>query len=155
MNNKAMDYYEVLEISKGASQDEVKKAYRKMAVKYHPDKNQGDADAEARFKEVSEAYEVLSDPKKREMYDRYGKESVFAGAGGAGPQGFGSMEDALRTFMDAFGGGGGGGESIFETLFGGFGGGGREHAHVRQGASKKRPAKLSKKFKRLYQAGKR
>ncbi|MCH9627710.1 MAG: Chaperone protein DnaJ [Chlamydiales bacterium] len=140
MNKAVMDYYEVLGISKGASPEEIKKAYRKMALKYHPDKNQGDAVAEARFKEISEAYEVLSDSKKREMYDRYGKEGVFAGAGGGpgGPAGFGSMEDALRTFMDAFGGGGGGGgESIFETLFGGGMGGGRERAHMTQGASKK------------------
>ncbi|MCC5832044.1 MAG: molecular chaperone DnaJ [Chlamydiales bacterium] len=140
-----MDYYEVLGISKGCSQEEVKKAYRKMALKYHPDKNPGDAEAEARFKEVSEAYEVLNDPKKREMYDRYGKEGVFAGAGapGGGAHGFGSMEDALRTFMDAFGGGGGG-ESIFETLFGGaFGGGGREGGYVRQGASKKASIRIS------------
>lgn len=146
MNDKVMDYYEVLGVSKGCSQDEIKKGYRKMALKYHPDKNPGDAEAEARFKEVSEAYEVLSDPKKREMYDRYGKEGVFAGAGGGGPggaQGFGSMEDALRTFMDAFGGGGGG-ESIFETLFGGgFGGGGREGAYIRQGASKKATVRIS------------
>lgn len=145
MNNKIMDYYEVLGVSKGCSSEEIKKAYRKMALKFHPDKNPGDATAEARFKEVSEAYEVLSDPKKREMYDRYGKEGIFAGAGGpAGPAGFGSMEDALRTFMDAFGGGGSGGESIFETLFGGMGGGGgRERSHGRQGASKKATIRIS------------
>lgn len=137
-----MDYYSILEISKDASVDDVKKAYRKMAVKYHPDKNPGDAAAEARFKEVSEAYEVLSDPKKREVYDRYGKEGVFAGAPGAGPggAGFGSMDDALRTFMDAFGGGMGGGGSIFDSLFGGAGaqaGGGV------QGASKKATVSIS------------
>ncbi len=138
-----MDYYEILGISKGCTQDEIKKAYRKMALKYHPDKNPGDAEAEARFKEVSEAYEVLSEPKKREMYDRYGKEGVFAGAGApGGAHGFGSMEDALRTFMDAFGGGGGG-ESIFETLFGGGLGGGREGGYIRQGASKKVSIRIS------------
>ena len=136
-----MDYYETLGISKGATAEEIKKAYRKMAIKYHPDKNQGDADAEARFKEVSEAYEVLSDDQKRQMYDRYGKEAVGAGMGPGGPQGFGSMEDALHTFMNAFGGGGGG--SIFDSLFGGMGGGGGAQTMAEQGASKKANVRIS------------
>lgn len=133
------DYYDVLEVSRSATADEIKKAYRKQALKYHPDKNPGDADAEKRFKEISEAYEVLSDDKKRQMYDRYGKDAVnAAGAGGGHPGGFSSMEEALHTFMGAFGGAGS--DSIFDTLFGGGGGdsgsaGGR--SMHRQGASKR------------------
>jgi molecular chaperone DnaJ len=138
--SKTMDYYEVLGVARNATQEDIKKAYRKLALKYHPDKNPGDSEAEARFKEVSEAYEVLSDQKKREMYDRYGKEGVRAGAQAAGA-GFGSMEDALRTFMDAFGGMGGG-ESIFDSLFGGFGPRGGA-GHLRQGASKKATIRIS------------
>lgn len=134
------DYYDVLEVSRSATADEIKKAYRKQALKYHPDKNPGDADAEKRFKEISEAYEVLSDDKKRQMYDRYGKDAVHAAAGPGGhPGGFESMEEALRTFMGAFGGNGS--DNIFDTLFGGGGGGeagmaGGRSMH-RQGASKR------------------
>ncbi len=141
---KTMEYYNTLGLEKGASADEVKKAYRKMALKYHPDKNPGDATAEAKFKEVSEAYEVLSDPQKREMYDRYGKDGVNAGAagGGMGGAGFASMDDALRTFMDAFGGGaGGGGGGIFDSLFGGMGG--AQGGYATQGASKKATVRVS------------
>ncbi len=132
------DYYEILEVTKTSSAEDIKKAYRKKALQYHPDRNPGDSDAEKRFKEISEAYEVLSDDNKRKIYDRHGKEGVqgFASRGAPGGQGFSSMEDALRTFMDAFGGGG---ESIFESFFGGGGGGpGGAHMHTaRQGASKR------------------
>ncbi|MFT4552839.1 MAG: molecular chaperone DnaJ [Chlamydiales bacterium] len=128
------EYYECLEISRDATPEEIKKAYRKMAIKYHPDKNQGNPDAEAHFKEISEAYEVLSDKQKREVYDRYGKAGLQGAGGGGGHQGFDSMEDALRTFMGAFGGGMGGGDSVFDSFFGGGSGGG---GHARQGASKK------------------
>lgn len=129
-------YYEILGVPKGATQDEIKKAYRKKALQFHPDKNPGDVEAEAKFKEVSEAYEVLSDAKKREMYDRYGKDAARAGAGAHGGQGFASMDEALRTFMGAFGSGGS--DSIFDAFFGGGGGGfGGGGPQMHQGASKK------------------
>ena len=135
------DYYDTLGVSKGATPEEVKKAYRKMALKFHPDKNQGDDGAASKFKEISEAYEVLSDENKRKMYDQFGKEGVRGSGmgGGAGAAGFSSMEEALRTFMGAFGQGGGrqaGGGSIFDSFFG-FEGGGNESSFARQGASKK------------------
>lgn len=139
------DYYEILEVPRSATADEIKKAYRKKALQFHPDKNPGNAEAEKRFKEISESYEVLSDERKRQMYDRHGKEGVFGSAGQGGPggmHGFSSMDEALRTFMGAFGmggGGGGGGESIFD-FFGGSGGD-NEYAsggtRARQGASKR------------------
>lgn len=132
------DYYDVLEVSRNAGADEIKKAYRKKALQYHPDKNPGNADAEKRFKEVSEAYEVLSDEKKRQIYDRHGKEGLQGMAsGGPGMQGFSSMDEALRTFMGAFGMGGG--ESMFD-FFGGSGsdlGGHGGRRGMRQGASKR------------------
>lgn len=127
------DYYEILEVQRTATPEEIKKAYRQKAIKFHPDKNPGDAAAEKRFKEISEAYEVLSDEKKRQVYDRYGKEGLGAQAG-AGAGGFSSMDEALRTFMGAFGGMGG--DSIFESFFGGGGGNGAARMH-RQGASKR------------------
>jgi len=115
------DYYNILGVPSNASQDDIKKAYRKNALKYHPDRNPGDAQAEKQFKSISEAYEILSDDNKRKIYDQYGAEGLKAGMGGGGmgggahPGGFSSMEEALRTFMGAFGGGGGGG---FESFFG-------------------------------------
>lgn len=112
------DYYEVLGVSKSASAEEIKKAYRKQALKYHPDKNPGDKEAEEKFKEAAEAYEVLSDDNKKARYDQFGHAGM-GGAGGFGG-GFGSgmnMEDIFSQFGDIFGGHFGGG-------FGGFGGGG-------------------------------
>ena len=116
MANKR-DYYEVLGVSKEASADEIKKAYRKLAVKYHPDKNPGNKEAEEKFKEAAEAYSVLSDPDKKAKYDRFG----HAGVDGAGPDfsgGFGNLNDILN---DLFGGGFGGFSGF--GGFGGFGGG--------------------------------
>jgi molecular chaperone DnaJ len=137
------DYYAVLGTVKGASQDEIKKAYRKSALKYHPDKNPGDPSAEKKFKEISEAYEVLSDEKKKQIYDQYGADALKGGAGGGGGHGgFSSMDEALRTFMGAFGRGGGGDqESIFGSFFG-FDSQG-EADTARQGASKKMNLTLS------------
>lgn len=112
------DYYEVLGASRGASDDELKKAYRKKAVKYHPDKNPDDAAAEAKFKEISEAYDVLKDSEKRAAYDRYGHAAFQQGgmgrAGNAGGQG----QDPFDIFREAFGGRGGGG-GMFDEFFGG------------------------------------
>ncbi|MGM0440388.1 MAG: molecular chaperone DnaJ [Chlamydiota bacterium] len=131
------DYYEVLGVSREATPEEIKKAYRKKALKYHPDKNPDDATVADKFKEISEAYEVLSNSDKRQLYDRYGKDGLDgAGMGPGGGAGFESMDDALRTFMGAFGDMGGGG-SIFDSLFGGSMGGGARETYAQQGASKK------------------
>ncbi len=96
------DYYEVLNVGKNATKDELKKAYRKLALQYHPDKNPDNKEAEELFKEAAEAYDVLSDDDKRAKYDRFG----HAGVGGAsGGSGYGSMEDIFSHFGDIFGGG--------------------------------------------------
>lgn len=115
------DYYEVLGVEKSATQEEIKKAYRKLAVKYHPDRNPGDKTAEEKFREATEAYEVLSDEKKRPIYDQYG----FAGLDGMGQGGGGGYSHAFHDFSDLFGGAGGGFGDIFDSIFGGGFGGGR------------------------------
>ncbi|MBR3925760.1 MAG: molecular chaperone DnaJ [Akkermansia sp.] len=124
----AQDFYSVLGVDKGADDATIKKAYRKLAMKYHPDRNPDDKEAEEKFKEVGEAYEVLSDPDKRAAYDRLGHEAFknggMGGAGGAG--GFGGFTDPMDIFAQFFGGMGG---------FGGFGGGGRRQADPRQPGS--------------------
>ncbi len=96
------DYYEVLGVSRGASADEIKKAYRKMAIQYHPDKNPGDATAEEKFKEAAEAYDVLSTPEKKQRYDQFGHDAMGGGGGGGG---FSNMDDIFSHFGDIFGGG--------------------------------------------------
>lgn len=110
------DYYEVLGLSKSASADEIKKAYRKLAIQYHPDKNPNNPEAEDKFKEAAEAYEVLSNPEKKQRYDQFGHQGLGGGAYGGGGM---NMEDIFSQFGDIFGGGG------FGSFFGGGGGGGR------------------------------
>jgi molecular chaperone DnaJ len=117
------DYYDILGISKGASDAEIKKAYRKKAIKYHPDKNPGNEEAEAMFKKAAEAYEVLRDSQKRARYDQYGHQA-FDGSGGFGGGGM-NMDDIFSQFGDIFGGAFGGGGGGFSGFGGGFGGGGQ------------------------------
>ena len=116
------DYYEVLEVERSASGQEIKKAYRKMALKFHPDKNPDDPDAEGQFKEAAEAYEVLSNPEKKNRYDQFGHAGMKNG-GGFGGAGM-SMDDIFSQFGDIFGG-------AFGGAFGGFGGGGRTQTRRR------------------------
>ena len=139
MANKR-DYYEVLGVAKTATADEIKKAYRKMAIKYHPDKNPGDKEAEEKFKEAAEAYSVLSDEKKRQTYDQFGFDGLN-GMGGGFSDGF-NMDDIFSMFGDIFGGrmGGGGGFGSFGDFFGGRG---RSQKPVARGADLRIVAKMT------------
>ncbi len=130
------DYYEILGVSKDAGKDEIKKAYRKMALKYHPDRNPEDSEAEHKFKEAAEAYEVLSNDEKRHRYDRFGHDGVKNGFSG-GASGFGggmSVEDIFEHFGDIFGG--------FGSSFGG-GGSTRRHRRVNRGSDLRIKVKLT------------
>ncbi|HKP02032.1 MAG TPA: molecular chaperone DnaJ [Chthoniobacterales bacterium] len=114
MPTEKRDYYEVLSVSRTATEEEVKRSYRKLAVKFHPDKNPDDPQAEERFKELGEAYDVLMDADKRAAYDRFGHAAFAQGTAGRG----GGFHDPFDIFREVFGGGGGGG-GIFESFFGG------------------------------------
>ena len=119
----AEDYYKTLGVEKNATQQEIKKAYRKLAIKYHPDHNPGDKAAEEKFKQVSEAYEVLSNDEKRAKYDQFGHAAFTQGGmGGAAAGGFGGFQDPADIFRQVFGMGGGGGGAFYD-FFGGMGGG--------------------------------
>jgi len=128
------DYYDVLGISRNADQAEIKSAYRKLAIKYHPDKNPNNTEAEEKFKEAAEAYEVLSNPEKRQRYDRFGHSGAAGGFSGGGM----NMEDIFSQFGDIFGGGG----SPFESFFGG-GGGQRGGRRVAKGSNLRIKVKLT------------
>jgi molecular chaperone DnaJ len=131
------DYYEILGVGKSASDDEIKKAYRKIAIKYHPDKNPDNPEAEDKFKEAAEAYEILSNNQKRQQYDRFGHEGM-RGAGGYGGQGGMSMDDIFSQFGDIFGG-----HNPFESFFGGGGGGSARRSSGRRGSNLRIKIKLT------------
>ena len=146
------DYYEALGVSRSASQEEIKRAYRKLAKQYHPDRNQGDASAEARFKEIQQAYNVLRDPEKKAQYDRFGEagvgqwstrpggERVYRWGGGRSAVNIDDLED----LMSAFGAGGGEGASVFEQFFSGAPRGRRGRpATAQRGADEEHPVTLT------------
>ena len=123
------DYYEILGVQKGASQEEIKKAYRKVAMQHHPDRNPGDKSSEDKFKEAAEAYEILNDADKKSQYDRFGHNAFANGRGGGGGFGGMNMDDIFSQFGDVFGGGGN--EDAFGSFFGGGRGGGRNSRGTR------------------------
>lgn len=126
------DFYDILGVSKGATAEEIKKAYRKVALKYHPDRNPGDKESEEKFKEAAEAYEVLSNPEKRQRYDQFGHQAFGPGAGGFGGGQHMNMDDIFSMFGDVFGG-----------HFGGFGGGGFGGGGVARGSNLRIKVKMN------------
>ena len=130
------DYYEVLGVAKDASKEEIKKAYRKLAIQYHPDRNPGDKAAEEKFKEAAEAYDVLRDPDKRQRYDQFGHQAFAGGAGGGYGAGGMSMDDIFSMFGDLFGGHGGGNFGGFGDFFGGGGRRARTRSRARTASSR-------------------
>ena len=139
------DYYEVLGVDKGADAAAIKKSYRKLAIKFHPDKNPDDKAAEDKFKEAAEAYEVLSDDQKKAQYDRFGHAGI-SGAAGGGAGGFHggmNMEDIFSQFGDIFGGSSGGSGGGFDSFFGGGGGGRRRRSTGTPGSSIRIKMKLT------------
>jgi molecular chaperone DnaJ len=133
------DYYEVLGVPKSADADAIKKAYRKVAMKFHPDRNPGDKGAEEKFKEAAEAYEILKDPDKKARYDRFGHAGVSGNGGFGGGSGGMTMEDIFSQFGDIFGG-----DSPFESFFGGAGGGrGRTRSRGQRGTNLRIKVKLT------------
>ncbi|NOT74679.1 MAG: molecular chaperone DnaJ [Cyclobacteriaceae bacterium] len=131
------DYYEILGVSKSATPEEIKKAYRKVAIQFHPDKNPGNKESEEKFKEAAEAYEILSNTEKKAQYDRFGHNRPGMGGGGSGNM---NMDDIFSQFGDIFGGGGGGGGNPFESFFGG---GGSRGGAQRRGSNLRIKLKLT------------
>ena len=133
------DYYEILGVPKNAEETAIKKAYRKIAMKFHPDRNPDDKSAEEKFKEAAEAYEILSDADKRARYDRFGHAGVSQNGGGFSGSGGMTMEDIFSQYGDIFGDGG----SPFESFFGGAGGGGRTRSRGKRGSNLRVKVKLT------------
>ena len=136
------DYYDILGVSKNSPADEIKKAYRKLAIKYHPDKNPDDKASEDKFKEAAEAYEVLSNPEKKQRYDQFGHAGAQGGYGGGYGGGGMNMEDIFSQFGDVFGGGGNGG-SPFDSFFGGGGQSSRGGRRTQRGSNLRIKVKLT------------
>ena len=130
------DYYKVLDVARNASEADMKKAYRRLAMKFHPDRNPGDHEAEEKFKEAKEAYEVLTDSRKRAAYDQFGHAGVDPSMGAAGARGFGGGAEGFGGFADAFG-------DIFGDIFGNQGGGRGRGSGVYRGADLRYNLELS------------